>query len=246
MHKKGLSKGRNFAIKKARGEILAFTDDDCLVDKDWLKNIYSSFHERKEISATFGRVLPYKPENNLNLSCTAITKFKRKKIISRPRKQERFIFLGNSLSFRRKVFDKIGFFKEWLGVGSVGMATEDEELVYRLFKNKGKVLLNSSVLIYHDGWLTKEDCYRKLTKYQCGFFAAFGYYAFKGDKIAKGYLAFFVKERLLRWQKNLKFCFKDFHPKYLLCFLFKEIPFELYYWLKGLIIAFYFTFIRKD
>ena len=34
---------RNFGIKKSRGEIIAFIDDDAYPDKNWLKNALSVF-----------------------------------------------------------------------------------------------------------------------------------------------------------------------------------------------------------
>jgi len=42
-------KKRNFGIKKARAEIVAFTDDDCLPEENWLKNILAKFREDKKL-----------------------------------------------------------------------------------------------------------------------------------------------------------------------------------------------------
>ena len=41
----GISFARNSGGEIARGEIIAFTDDDCVVDKNWLKNLMTAFKD---------------------------------------------------------------------------------------------------------------------------------------------------------------------------------------------------------
>lgn len=41
--KPGSYAARNSAMKIAKGNILAFTDSDCIPDKDWLNNAYKYF-----------------------------------------------------------------------------------------------------------------------------------------------------------------------------------------------------------
>jgi len=43
--KKGIAVARNTGIGTAKGEILAFTDSDCVVDKNWLKYIIKKFDD---------------------------------------------------------------------------------------------------------------------------------------------------------------------------------------------------------
>ncbi len=47
---------RNAAIKVAQGEIFAFTDSDCIPDKDWLKNAVEHFSANPDCSRIAGRV----------------------------------------------------------------------------------------------------------------------------------------------------------------------------------------------
>ncbi len=46
-----ISVGRNEIIKKADGEMIAFTDADCVVEKNWLKNLVSAFTEKEIVAA---------------------------------------------------------------------------------------------------------------------------------------------------------------------------------------------------
>jgi glycosyltransferase involved in cell wall biosynthesis len=53
----GVGFARNEALKHASGEIIAFTDDDCIVDKSWLREIVKPLVERPDAEATAGAVL---------------------------------------------------------------------------------------------------------------------------------------------------------------------------------------------
>ncbi|MBP6257332.1 glycosyltransferase [Patescibacteria group bacterium] len=39
---------RNHGIKYAQGDILAFTDADCICDRDWLSVIQKTIREKKQ------------------------------------------------------------------------------------------------------------------------------------------------------------------------------------------------------
>lgn len=53
--RKGPAAARNFGWKHANADLIAFTDDDTIPDRDWLNNIWQSFKGEKEIAFT-GRV----------------------------------------------------------------------------------------------------------------------------------------------------------------------------------------------
>ncbi len=95
----GLSYSRNVGVKLAKYEILAFTDDDCLADKNWLKELLKPF-EDENISFVIGCTvyvgLGYKgyfPErliNNQNAKWQG----------------------GGNIAHRKKVFDVCGVFDD--------------------------------------------------------------------------------------------------------------------------------------
>jgi glycosyltransferase involved in cell wall biosynthesis len=54
---RGRGTARNLGLSKARGTIIAFTDDDCIVPKDWLAQIALAFRQHHEASAVGGPVV---------------------------------------------------------------------------------------------------------------------------------------------------------------------------------------------
>ena len=54
----GISYGRNAGIAAARGDIIAFTDDDVVVTKNWLTTIRRAFAENPDIAFVGGKILP--------------------------------------------------------------------------------------------------------------------------------------------------------------------------------------------
>ena len=57
-HKSGLSYARNRGIREAKGQIIAFTDDDVIVDNHWIQNIDKAFKEHDDVACVGGKILP--------------------------------------------------------------------------------------------------------------------------------------------------------------------------------------------
>ena len=55
--KQGLSHARNCGITASRGKIIVFTDDDVIVDRNWIGNIVKAFAEY-DVQCIGGRILP--------------------------------------------------------------------------------------------------------------------------------------------------------------------------------------------
>jgi len=53
----GLSESRNKGIKEAKGDVIAFFDDDAVADEDWLKELERMYGEYDAIAAG-GKLLP--------------------------------------------------------------------------------------------------------------------------------------------------------------------------------------------
>lgn len=56
LKEKNASAARNLAIKRARGRVIAFVDDDCIVPPDWLENVRQEFDEAPAARMVLGSV----------------------------------------------------------------------------------------------------------------------------------------------------------------------------------------------
>lgn len=183
----GKSKSLNFAIKKATGYLLSFTDDDCLVDKNWIKTIQNTFKRHQEISLLFGKTLAYQPEKNENKTCPCT--FSKKpdafQVTAHPGKHWKNVGFGNNMVVKSRVFDEVGLFKEWLGPGSIGSNAEDAEFINRCLINDYKIGYEPNMIAYHNKWLDKKQERKQNWSYRCGEIACYSWFALNGHQFAK-------------------------------------------------------------
>lgn len=223
----GKSKGLNEAISLSISPILAFTDDDCVVDKNWLQNIYKIFQKDKKIVGIFGRTLPYQPQKHKGLTCPCTFDHKIACHITKPCKHWEEIGFGNNMAWRKSFFDKYGKFKEWLGPGSIGNGAEDAEIALRALINKQTIFFNPKMLVKHDKWLTREAMHKQELSYACGEIACYGYLAKKNIDIGKKIL----KNNLINNYNQL------IHLNKLTDL--KEFLKKIYFQIKGFLIGFF-------
>lgn len=182
---RGLSKARNFGIQKARGNIIAFTDDDCIAHKSWLETITEAFQENKDAVGVFGKTLPYHPERHKGQQCPSLFSYPEERLIHMPVLHWKFVGLGNNMAFDRRVFASVGGFKEWLGHGSIGMSADDGEFALRILTKGYKLFCTPKAKIFHNRWLDQEQAVKLYQAYDCGEMACYGYFFFQGYQFSK-------------------------------------------------------------
>jgi GT2 family glycosyltransferase len=160
---KGASRAKNLAIQHSRGEVLAFTDDDCLVSPKWLLNASKEFAQKKELACLVGRVVRGSSLADLrdSLEETAWE-------ISGKTDPWNLGPSGGNFFIRRNVLDQIGLFDETLGPGSFFRGAEDADLVYRIMKIGMVIQYNPAVTIVHRLWRTEEEDLDKRYGYGLG------------------------------------------------------------------------------
>lgn len=132
----GPGMGRNLAAREARGEILAFTDSDCVVYPDWLKLIEEIFQDRK-IFAAAGKYSD-------SLTPQFIAKFRMYESTFYTHQEKTFLNTSssNNLMCRKEIFYKCG------GFGDRYVA-EDAVFGYNLYKAGAAILLVPELKVAH-------------------------------------------------------------------------------------------------
>jgi glycosyltransferase involved in cell wall biosynthesis len=140
----GVSPARNAGIRAARYDILAFTDDDCVVDSSWLSAVRRAFEEEPSLALVGGRVELHDPRD-FEIS---VRRFgDAMKILTLDDLFDRLI--GCNMAMSAEAIRKAGFFDTTMGAGASFRAGEDHEYFYRILKGGGKVLYDPRILIEH-------------------------------------------------------------------------------------------------
>lgn len=181
---RGKAKALNRGILSAKKPILAFTDDDCIVNSGWLEEIEHAFHHNPNVTAVFGHTKPYQPHRHRSHICPATFSKTIPAIITKPCYHADHIGFGNNMAVRASVLRNLGEFMEWLGPGSIGSNAEDAELALRLLIKHHRILYNPRMVVYHNRWLTQEQMGHQQLSYTCGEMACYGYFHFLGYNFA--------------------------------------------------------------
>jgi len=119
---------RNIGIGKARAPIIAFTDDDCIPDKNWLEEILVKFGGEKGIAGVEG--LTY-------------TKGRKELYSNAPVNLKGGLFPTCNLSFKAGVLQKTGGFDE-----SYRFYREDTDVAFRAMEH-GRVVFCEKAKVFH-------------------------------------------------------------------------------------------------
>ena len=148
--KQGKSAALNAGVAQAQGEIIAFTDDDVLLHRDWLANLKRAFDEF-DCSAVAGKIVPQwnhpKPDWLRMEGQFAVTNFD----LGDELKEVKVPPLGANSAFRKDVFIKYGLFRLDLGPNSSRhtITCEDWEFGERLIRGGDRVIYCPAAIVCH-------------------------------------------------------------------------------------------------
>ena len=157
--KPGLDFARNRAIQAASGDIVAFVDDDVIVDRHWLKALYQTFDEHPDAAAVTGLVLPAELKTDAQILFERRGGFEKKLTTTRygqslpghpfyPCLGGQF-GTGCNMAFRRRVLLELGGFDEALDTGAALPGGGDTDMFYRVVRAGHPLIYEPQFLVFH-------------------------------------------------------------------------------------------------
>jgi O-antigen biosynthesis protein len=161
----GLSRARNTGAGAARGDVVAFIDDDAVAHPKWLARHAAALRDQS-LAATTGRVLP--PSSAPRAAQTWIAAVE--DLGEEPLRVDRTspdwfeqanfggIGVGPNIAFRSALFDQGWAFNESLGLGQRERPLGEEHYAFFTLINKGHAIAYvPDAVVYHDGPANTSD-----------------------------------------------------------------------------------------
>ena len=161
----GLSRARNRGARAAKGEVVAFIDDDAIARPDWL-GVHAAAFRDQSLAATTGRILPSCPATRAAETWGAAVEdlgdIPLRVDRASPDWFERANFggigSGSNMAFRSTLFEHGWGFRESLGLGEHERPLGEEHYAFFTLISQGHVIAYlPDAVVYHDPLASMSD-----------------------------------------------------------------------------------------
>ncbi|MEM6915738.1 MAG: glycosyltransferase, partial [Verrucomicrobiota bacterium] len=153
----GLSEARNVGAKEATGEILVYTDDDCIVEPDWLRWIAHQFAAGEKIGCAGGPNIPPEPDVAKAAVIAASPGGPTHVLLTDTRAEH---LPGCNLAVRKSVFEEVGGFDPVFWA-----AGDDVDFCWRVMEAGYDLSFHAAAFVWHHRRFTYTTYFRQQLGY---------------------------------------------------------------------------------
>ncbi len=172
----GLNAARNRALRSATGEIVAFTDDDAVVDAGWLRALLRNFSDPRVLCTT-GLTMPSELETEAQEIFERYSPFGRgfrRRLFSAAEMNPLAVGqvgAGANMALRRSTLQHVGEFDEALDGGTPTRSGGDHEMFSRILAAGYLITYDPAALSWHRHRRSIEELRDTLEGYGTGVYA---------------------------------------------------------------------------
>jgi GT2 family glycosyltransferase len=160
--RRGLSWARNAGLFAAEGEVVAFTDDDVVVDPGWVRHLTGGFDRNEDVACVTGLILPLRLDTEAQLLLEQFAGFSKGfrtrewRLSSRAEYGPLFPYTcgefgsGANTAVLAAAARALGGFDVRLGAGTAAWGGEELDLYVRLLHAGHALVYEPAALLWHD------------------------------------------------------------------------------------------------
>ena len=141
--KRGVANARNAALAHARGELIVFTDADCVADSKWLEELVRAYDGGSNLGGVGGYLANLDPQTPIQYYIAERSLLAQELAIEDGPYSAPFVVTANALLPRQLILDAGGFDPQ------CRISGEDADLCWRIGDSGKRFILAPGAVVYH-------------------------------------------------------------------------------------------------